>query len=85
MNATNIIGFSAAISTTIAFVPQVIKTIKTKSVKDISLIMYIIFTTGIFLWLVYGILINSKPVILANIVTFILALIVLMLKIKYKN
>ena len=79
-----VIGFLAGILTTIAFIPQVIKVWKTKSTKDISLIMFIVLCTGIFLWLVYGILISSLPVILANIVTFILALIILIFKIKYK-
>ena len=76
-----IIGLLAAACTTIAFLPQVIKTVKTKKTKDISLLMYVILTTGILLWVVYGLLTIDLPIILANSITFVLALIVLMLKI----
>lgn len=83
MDYVNIIGFMAAIGTTTAFVPQVVQSLKTKSTRDINLGMYIVFSTGVFLWLLYGFLINSYPVILANLVTFILALVVLVAKIRY--
>lgn len=79
-----LIGALAGILTTTAFLPQVIKAWKTKQTKDISLGMFAILTIGVALWLVYGILINSLPVIIANVVTFILALAILILKIKYK-
>ncbi|MAH32819.1 hypothetical protein CL615_00330 [archaeon] len=78
------IGFTAAALTTIAFLPQVIKAWKSKHTKDISLIMFIVLTIGIFLWVVYGFLILSMPVIAANVVTFVLALTILILKLKYK-
>jgi len=78
-----IIGLAAAVFTTIAFLPQAIKSIKTKQTRDISLPMYVIFTTGVFLWLVYGITISDIPLILANGVTFILAGVILVLKIKH--
>ncbi|MCK4734791.1 MAG: SemiSWEET transporter [Methanophagales archaeon] len=81
MHWITIIGLLAAMCTTIAFLPQVIKTVKTKETKDISRLMYIILTTGILLWVVYGLLTMDLPIILANSITFILALIVLMLKI----
>jgi len=80
---TQNIGFLAAILTTIAFMPQAIKIYKTNSVKDISLTMWFIFSVGVFLWLIYGILIMSLPVILANIVTLVLSLFILFFKIKY--
>jgi len=83
MTYVEIVGFAAGIMTTLAFLPQVIKIWKTRSTKDISLGMFITFTTGIFLWLVYGILINSTPIILANTVTFILSLTILVFKIRY--
>ena len=83
MSYVELVGFAAGILTTIALLPQVIKIWKTKSTKDISLGMFITFTTGIFLWLIYGILINSTPIILANIVTFILSLTILVFKIRY--
>lgn len=84
MNLFNLIGFIAAISTTISFVPQAIQTIKTKDTKGISLPMYILFTTGVFLWLVYGVYFKMMPVIIANSITLILASTILSFKIRYK-
>lgn len=84
MNTTAILGYVAGTLTTIAFLPQVIQTWKTKSTKDISLVMFVTFCTGVFLWLIYGFLIGSYPVIIANIATLLLAMIILSLKIKYK-
>ena len=81
MHWITIIGLLAATCTTIAFLPQVIKTVKTKKTNDISLLMYVILTTGILLWVVYGLLTIDLPIILANSITFVLALIVVMLKI----
>tara|TARA_B100002051_G_scaffold236081_1_gene236916 strand:+ start:320 stop:583 length:264 start_codon:yes stop_codon:yes gene_type:complete len=78
------IGFLAAFCTTVAFFPQAVKVWKTKSTKDISLYMFIIFTAGVFSWLIYGITISDIPIILANAVTFILSLFILVYKIKYK-
>ncbi|GGI11016.1 SemiSWEET transporter [Gottfriedia solisilvae] len=77
-----IIGFIAAILTTASFLPQAIKTIKTKDTSGISLMMYILFSAGILLWLVYGIFINDLAVISANAVTFVFALIILFYKLK---
>jgi len=84
MKIFTIIGLLAGTLTTIAFLPQVIKTLKLKETKDISLWMYIILCTGVFLWLVYGLLIKDLPIILANGITLILALIILSFKLKYK-
>ena len=78
------IGFVAGVLTTIALVPQVVKSWKTKHTKDVSFGWISILTVGVFLWLVYGILIASFPLIFANVLSFILALIILILKIKYK-
>ena len=78
------IGFFAAFCTTIAFLPQAIKVFKTKSTKDISLYMFIIFTIGVLSWLIYGLTINDMPIILANAVTLILSFFILIYKIKYK-
>jgi MtN3 and saliva related transmembrane protein len=78
------IGFFAAICTTIAFLPQAVKVWKSKSTKDISLYMFVIFTIGVFSWLVYGIIIVNLPLILANSVTLILSLFILIYKLKYK-
>ena len=82
MNFVTILGFLAAIGTTGSFIPQVIHIIKTRDTKGISLSMYIIFTTGVLCWLLYGCFLGSTPIILANTVTLILALIILILKIK---
>ena len=78
------IGFLAAFCTTSAFIPQLIKAVKLKHTKDISLFMYIIFVVGIIAWLVYGLFINDMPIILANIVSLVLSLSILVMKIKYK-
>ena len=78
------IGFFAAFCTTIAFLPQAAKVWKTKSTKDISLYMFIIFTIGVLSWLIYGISISDLPIILANALTLILSLFILVYKIKYK-
>lgn len=83
INYVTLIGLTAAALTTISFLPQVIKSWKTKSTKDVALGMYLTLTTGILLWLVYGLLIGNIPIILANGVTFILALSILILKVKY--
>ena len=77
------IGIIAGTLTTIAFLPQVIQVVKTKSTDDISLVMYVVFITGVAFWLLYGILLGAWPVIVANIVTFILALIVLVMKLRH--
>jgi MtN3 and saliva related transmembrane protein len=79
----NFIGTIAATLTTIAFIPQVIAIIKSKRTKDISLTMYILLFTGLFLWLVYGIAINSLPLIGSNSITSTLVLIILFYKLKY--
>jgi len=82
MNYVNIIGFTAGTLTTIAFVPQAIKIWKTKSAKDISLGMFVILCTGISLWVIYGILVKSLPVVVANATTLVFTLSILVLKMK---
>jgi len=84
MNVT-IIGLIAAFLTTIAFLPQVIKVWKTKKAEDLSLKTFILLSTGIFLWLVYGILLQDLPLILANAVTFTLAITILFFKLRYSK
>lgn len=74
----------AAALTTISFLPQVIKIVKTKHTKDISLLMYIIFMAGVLLWLFYGILLKEPPIIIGNGITLILVMIVLLFKIRYR-
>jgi len=84
MDYTILLGYAAGALTTLAFLPQLIKVWKSKSTHDISLAMFIVICTGISLWLVYGILIDSLPIILANIVTLAIAGMILLLKIKYR-
>ncbi|MFH1421423.1 MAG: SemiSWEET transporter [Planctomycetota bacterium] len=84
MAIENIIGMIGCVLTPVSFVPQVVKAIKTKSMGDISLGMYSILTTGIVAWLIYGIILNLFPVILANTVALILTLTILILKLIYK-
>lgn len=80
-----ILGLVAATLTTIAFVPQVVKTWKTKSAKDLSLGMYSIFCTGVILWLIYGIIRADIPIIAANTVTLSLTLMLLYFKLFYRD
>lgn len=84
MNTFEILGMLAAVITTGAFLPQVYKTWKTKDTKALSLTMYIAFFIGVSLWLVYGIYLDSLPMIVANVVTAISSLILIGLKLKYK-
>ena len=77
------IGYVAAVLTTISFVPQVWQIWNTRITKGISLRMYILFTAGVGLWLVYGVLISAWPIIIANTVTVVLASIVLFLKLRH--
>ena len=85
MNGTEMLGLVAGLFTTIAFVPQVIKTWKSKHANDISLAMFSIFSSGVALWIVYGVMIGSLPVILANVVTLALALTILALKLRFRD
>ena len=79
------IGFLAGALTTIAFVPQALKMYTSKSGKDVSARMLLIFSAGVMLWLVYGIMIGSLPVILANVVTLILSAAIIALKVRYSR
>lgn len=83
MDLTNILGLSAGVLTTIAFVPQLSKTYKSKCADDVSLTMLGTFCSGVFLWLIYGFWIHVLPIILANMVTLVLASLILILKLKY--
>jgi len=83
MDITTALGLLAGTLTTIAFLPQVIRTWKSKSTKDLSLTMLGTFTTGVLCWLIYGLMIDSLPIILANAVTFLLAGANVILKLRY--
>lgn len=78
-------GTIAAILTTASFLPQAIKTIKTKDTKGISTGMYSMFVVGVFLWIIYGIQLKDMPIIIANVITFVLASIILGFKIFVKH
>ena len=79
---TETIGTIAAILTTTSFLPQAIKTMRSGNTKDISLMMYAFFVCGVFLWIIFGALINTKIIVIANSVTFLLAGTILIMKIK---
>ncbi len=79
-----LIGLAAGVLTTVSFLPQVIKTYKSRSAKDLSLVMFSLFTLGVLMWLVYGIGISKTPIIVANSVTLVLAFTLLGFKLKYK-
>ena len=79
------IGLIAGLLTTTAFIPQVWKIYRTKSGKDISARMFSLFSAGLVLWLIYGILLRSMPLILSNVVTLVLSLTIIVLKIRYRE
>lgn len=83
LDLTSIIGVLAGVLTTVSFVPQVIRTVTSRDTRSISLGMYTLFTLGVFLWLVYGVVLGDLPIVLANGVTFVLAGIVLSLKLRH--
>ena len=78
-------GYFAAILTTLAFVPQLIKTLNTKKAEDVSLTTLIMFLTGVAAWIIYGIQISSKPILIANLVTFVLNFFILVSKLIYSK
>jgi len=84
MDGVTFLGYAAGALTTLAFLPQLLKVVKSRSTHDISLLMFAVICTGITLWLIYGILIESLPIILANLVTLIIAGSILLLKIRFK-
>ncbi|MES2424903.1 MAG: SemiSWEET transporter [Pseudomonadota bacterium] len=83
MAATDLIGYLAASLTTLAFVPQAWMTWRSRDVRGISLGMYSVFTAGVALWLVYGVLLGAWPLMLANGITLVLALFILGMKLRY--
>ena len=87
MSSANIefFGYFAAVLTTAAFLPQLIKTLKTKKADDVSLITLIMFICGVGSWIVYGYKISSFPILVANIITFLLNLFILISKIYYSK
>jgi MtN3 and saliva related transmembrane protein len=83
MELVDFVGYSAATLTTVAFLPQVFQIWKSKSTKDLALPTLLSFIAGVSMWLVYGLLLNSAPVIVANTITLLLNLAILRFKLKY--
>ena len=77
------IGYAAATMTTISFVPQLLRVLRLRSARDISLGMFLIFSLGTFTWGVYGVLVHSAPVWIANALTFALSVSILALKLRF--
>ena len=84
MNWIEVLGYFAAFCTTISFLPQTIKTIKTKDTSGLSLSMYSLFVIGVGAWFIYGFVISNYPLMIANGITLLLSGIILMMKLKYK-
>lgn len=83
MDTTVLVGYIAGTLTTIAFIPQVSRAWKLKETRDISLAMLVLFAAGVLLWTLYGFSVSAPPIIAANVVTFILILVLAGLKLKY--
>ena len=84
MDTIVLIGYIAGALTTISFVPQVVRAWKLKETRDLSLAMLVLFAAGILLWTCYGIWTGSLPIIVANVITFVLILVLLCLKLRYR-
>jgi MtN3 and saliva related transmembrane protein len=85
MQLPELVGYAAASLTTASFIPQAWLTFKTRDVSGISLGMYSVFTTGIALWLVYGLMIQAWPVVIANVITLVLAASILVMRLRFKT
>jgi MtN3 and saliva related transmembrane protein len=83
MDTIVLVGYIAGTFTTLSFVPQVIRAWKLKETRDLSLAMLLLFALGVLLWTLYGVWTGSIPIIIANVVTFVLILILLGMKVKY--
>lgn len=84
MDAANLLGLLAGTLTTASFLPQVIKTWRSRSAGDISLVMFALFSLGVLLWIVYGFTVSALPIIVANVITLLLSMTILVFKIRYK-
>lgn len=85
LNSSEVFGFAAATLSTIAFLPQVVKTWKTRSAKDVSYALLLTFSTGCLCWVIYGYQVEAKPVMIANAFTLTLNLTILALKFVFEN
>jgi MtN3 and saliva related transmembrane protein len=84
MNISDLVGYFSAFLTTVAFIPQAYHSWKTRDLSGVSLPMYSIFSAGVAGWLVYGLMISSWPIVIANSITFLLSCVVLWLKLKHR-
>jgi MtN3 and saliva related transmembrane protein len=84
METITLLGLAAGSLTTVAFVPQVAKIWRTQSADDVSLIMFLLFSTGLLLWLMYGVAIRSLPVIISNAITLVFSVAILFLKWRFR-
>lgn len=84
MDSTTLLGLIGGTLTTSSFVPQVMKALKTRSTKDVSLWMFIMLSAGILIWIIYGFMIGSLPVIVSNMISLVFACFILAYKIIYK-
>lgn len=85
MENIDLLGLAAGGLTTVSFVPQVLKIWRSKSGNDVSYGMFALFSAGVALWLAYGLVLDAKPIIVANAVTLLLALVVIFLKFRYRH
>lgn len=84
-SGVELVGFIAAFCTTVAFVPQLVRVVRLRSAREISLPTFLLFSVGVFLWLIYGLRIGSNPVILSNAFTLVLSVSILILKLRYER
>ena len=85
LNSSEVFGFASATLSTIAFLPQVVKTWKTRSAKDVSYALLLTFSTGCLCWVIYGYQVEAKPVMIANAFTLALNLTILAMKVVFEN
>ena len=84
IDSVSLLGFVAGALTTFAFFAQVVKTVRTRSTRDISLAMVLLTSTGLFLWFIYGLWLRALPIIVVNLLSLILTLTLVVLKLKYR-
>jgi MtN3 and saliva related transmembrane protein len=79
------VGYAAGVCTTLAFLPQAVRVLRTRSVEDISLAMYIVYIAGVAMWLAYGLVLNAGPIVIANAVSLLLAGSILVMKLRFRE
>lgn len=85
MEINDLVGSMAGLLTTVSFLPQVIKTWRSRSANDISLGMFLLFSLGVALWLAYGVMLHSTPIIASNLVTLVLATSIILMKLRFNK